>query len=503
MKFVAPLLLSMLLGVSLAEGEGPPAVPALDAIVRGAAEFWNVPGVAVAVVQNDRVIYLKGFGLRDVGGKEPVTPDTLFAIGSCTKAFTTTAMAMLVDDGKMSWDDSVRKHVPTFHLSDPLADGDVRLRDLVCHRTGVRGHDFLWYRSPWAAEEIVRKLAFLKLDRPFRTTFQYQTPMFMVAGMAVEAASRSSWSELVKRRIFEPLGMQRACFTTPAALEAEDHATPHRGDGEGAPVPIPWYRFNEPMAAGSICASVRDLAHWVRFQLGDGTWAGKRLVSEKNLLETHTPQIVMNPDSSTRALHPDTQLMSYGMAWVIQDYRGHQLVSHGGAIDGFRAHVTLLPKDRLGLVILCNLHETRMNLALSNNLVDAMLGLPPRDWNRIVSDQTNKDRTALQERLRQREAHRKPNTRPSLELTGYVGSYTEPAYGQARIALERGQLVWHWNSFACPLRHYEDETFQGEDVALGSFLITFTVGARGEVKSMKFTDGLNMEFLRAQKKASP
>ncbi|HJT79300.1 MAG TPA: serine hydrolase [Gemmataceae bacterium] len=485
-----------------------PAAPAesfdaarVDRVVEDALDAWRVPGVAVAIVRDDRVIYLKGHGIKEVGGQDPVTPDTIFPIASCTKSFTTTAMAMLVDDGKMAWDDPVRKHVPYFHLSDPLADGQVTLRDLVTHRTGVGPHELLWYRAPWSQEEAIRRIGRVKVEYPFRSSFHYQTTMFTTAGHAVAAAAKTSWADFVRRRILEPLGMKHVSFTTAEALKAADHASPHRPGRFGQLEVIPWYKMDVPEPAGSINASARDLAQWVRFQLGDGTFDGKRLVSAANLRETHTPQNIIRLEGVPRAMNPDTLQMSYGMAWVIQDYKGHLEVSHAGLIDGFRAHITLVPADHLGIVLLCNRHQTRMNLALSNTLVDRLLGLAHRDWNAFYQAEVRQEAAEAEARYRAREASRQPDTHPSHDLAAYAGTYEEPAYGTAEVTLEKGGLVWHWSSFTCPLSHFHYDTFTAESDVLGNPRIVFTLGADGEVATMKVVDALNVEFKRVKGKA--
>ena len=209
-------------------GAAPPDPAAVDAVVRDALKAWNVPGVAVAVVRDDQVVYLKGHGLRAAGSDRPVTPDTVFPLASCSKGFTTTILAMLVGEGKMGWDDPVRKHLPWFHLGDPLADREVTLRNLVTHRTGLRGHDLLWYRSPLPQEELVRRVGLLPLDKPFRTAFQYQSTMFTAAGLAEGAATKTTWADLVRERIFKPLEMAESSLTTTEALKAADLAMPHR-----------------------------------------------------------------------------------------------------------------------------------------------------------------------------------------------------------------------------------------------------------------------------------
>jgi CubicO group peptidase (beta-lactamase class C family) len=466
----------------------------VDAVVRGSLRAWGVPGVAVAIVRDGEVVYLKGHGVKDIRANDPVTPDTLFPIASCTKGFTTTALAMLADEGKLAWDDPVRKHVPFFRLGDPLADQAVTLRDLVCHRTGLAGHDLLWYHSPWSQEEIIRRAGRLPLDRPFRTAFQYQSIMFTAAGWAVRSAAGEPWEDFVRRRILDPLDMKGVAFTSTAALHTGDCASPHRLNDFGGVDVIPRYPMTVPDPAGSIHASARDLARWVRFHLGDGRVGSRRLVSAANLAETHTPQMVIRLRPLDREMYSETGQMSYGMAWVIQDYRGRKLVSHAGAIDGFRAHFTLVPEERLGLVLLNNLHRTWMNQALSNRLLDLLLGLPRRDWDRHIAGAVRKEAAAAAERERQRQARRRQGTRPSRELAAYAGSYEHPAYGTARVALEGGTLVWRWNSFRAELAHFHYDTFTLPVEIMGTPQVVFTLDAHGTVARMKVLGSMNVEF---------
>jgi CubicO group peptidase (beta-lactamase class C family) len=405
-------------------------------------------------------------------------------------------MAILVDEGKMGWDDPVRKHVAFFHLSDPQADREVRLRDLVCHRTGLAGHDMLWYRSPWSQEEIIRRAGRLPLDKPFRSTFQYQSTMVSAAGLAVQSAAGMPWSDFVQKRIFDPLGMTESTFTTTAAAHYADRARPHRLNGMRQPEVIPLYPMESPDPAGSIQSSARDLARWLRFQLGDGTAGGRRVVSAKNLAETHKPQMAIPMSRHDRELFPDTEHMSYGMGWVIQDHRGHDLVSHAGAIDGFKAHLALVPKARLGIVVLSNLHHTRLNLALSNSLLDLLLGLPRKDWNGILGRAMQRAEAEEAGQGRAELARREHGTRSSREPAAYAGSYEHPAYGTVRVSLERGVLVWRWNNFSGPLEHFHHDTFVLPIDIMGVPQVVFTLGADGTVSRMKVLGKMNVEFRR-------
>ncbi|MFN4258023.1 MAG: serine hydrolase [Gemmataceae bacterium] len=461
--------------------------PAIDELIDEALQAWEVPGVAVAIVGDNRVLYVKGRGVKDSHTRQAVTPDTIFPLASCTKAFTTTLLAQLVDDGVLDWDDPVRQHLPWFHLADPLADANVTMRDLVTHRTGVASHDFLWYRAPWPPAEVVRKMAWLRPSKSFRSTFIYQSTMFTAAGLALGATTKSSWQAQVQQRLLTPLAMKRTYLTTPEALRAGDHATPHRRDADGQVQAIPWYVIEHPEPAGSLHSCARDMTKWLQLQLGNGRLGDKRLVSAVQLAETRTPQIPLRLTGVHRAFNPDTLQMSYGMGWIIQDYRGQLMVSHAGAIDGFRAHVTLLPQANLGIVLLSNLHQSQMNLALSNTLVDHLLGLPYKDWHtsfraveRTVQAEADKRKQTLVQA-------RRPDLKPALPLSAYVGSYVEPAYGHGKVTLENDRLVWQWSSFRCPLDHHRQDAFFLSEEHLGDHLISFQI-EDGAVKSLTFLD---------------
>ena len=460
----------------------------IDKLVEDARKEWQVPGAAIAIVRGDEVVYLKGYGVRELGSSQPVTPDTLFAIGSTTKAFTTTAMAMLVDDGKMTWDDPVRKHIDFFRLSDPLASENVTLRDLVTHRTGLTQHDLLWYGSPWSREEILRKIAHVKLSRPFRSTYQYQNIMFLAAGYAVGLIAKSSWEDFVQRRIFDPLGMTRANFSTRIAAQTADHSTPHSKTRDGKVVAIGWRDIDNIGPAGSINASVRDLSRWLRFQLAGGTFEGKRLLSAAGLAETHTPQIVVRVDPTT-AQETETTQASYGLGWNISDYRGHLLLWHAGGIDGFLTNISLVPKAKIGIVIVSNLTPSRLPEAVSRGLLDVMLGLPKKDWVAIGSARTKRSEAAQQARRQEREAKRHKDTKPTRELTAYTGEYEDAAYGTARVTLENGALVLRWSNFTMNLEHFHFDTFSLKidflyDDRFENERLVFTLGPDGEVTTM-------------------
>jgi hypothetical protein len=259
---------------------------------------------------------------------------------------------------------------------------------------------------------------------------------------------------------------------------------------------IPLYPMRVPEPAGSIQSNARDMARWLLFHLADGCLGKRRLVSTTALGETHTPQMVVRMSELERETFPDTTQMSYGMGWVIQDHRGHLLLSHAGAIDGFRCHLTLVPAKNLGIAILSNLHQTRLNLALSDSLLDLLLDLPRSDWNARLLRVVRKDAAAAEERERQRLSHRHHGTHPSRELSAYTGRYQHPAYGTVRVTLEQGTLVWRWNDFNAALDHFHYDTYTLPIEIMGYPQVVFRLDADGSVKWMKVLGNMGVEFRR-------
>ena len=475
-------------GVALAAGS--PDRQVVDRLCRDTLSRWDAPGLAVIVVSDDAVVYLQGHGIREMGKKAAVTADTVFPLASLTKAFTATGLAILVDEGKAGWDDPVRRHLPAFRLSDPLADREVRLRDLLCHRTGLARHDLLYFGAPWSLEETVRRMAFLEPASSFRSRYEYNNLCYIVAGQAIGKAAGSTWEQFTRTRLLEPLGMKNTVFTRSAARALPDHAMPHRPGPRGNPQPTDWYADDRQVrGAGSLKASARDLAGWLRLNLSGGKVGGKRIVSAESLAELHTPQIVVPIDPGLARLSGTTQ-QSYGLGWRILDYRGRRVLEHGGANDGFRAHIVLVPRDRLGLVVLANLEETGMVHALGNRLLDELLGLPAKDWHSFF---LKKRALALQTRAAQKKARlatRRKGTRPSRELSAYAGTYRDRAYGEARVIVLGKHLVLAWSAFRVGLEHFHFDTFLGKiekDVTrsrLEDELVRFELDGDGKVRTM-------------------
>jgi CubicO group peptidase (beta-lactamase class C family) len=464
-----------------------------DKAARDAFAAWQFPGMAVAVVQDDKVVFLKAYGVKELGKAEPVTVDTLFQIGSTTKAFTSTAMAMLADEKKLDWDDPVRQYIDYFHLNDLCADAQVTLRDLVSHRTGLSRHDELWDNSPLSRQEILRRVAGLRLSKPIRSAYQYNNIMFMAAGEVVAAASKTTWDDFVRTRIFEPLGMTRT-RTAFADWAASDHAGGHRVD-KGKVSAQTALDDTNLAPAGSIKSSAHDMAQWLRFQLAGGVIDGKRLVSEAALNETRSPQFALRVEKASRELNPFTHVQSYAMGWNVADYRGELLVAHGGALNGFRTQVALLPEKNAGVVVMVNAGRGFGAIALRNTILDQILhATPPRDWTAAYLDFEKKADERAEQAKKDREAKRVKDTHPSRDLAAYAGTYRDAAYGDATVALENGALVFHWNRLAIPMTHYNYDTYlavsEADDV---DETVQFALGADGNVKTMSI---FGQEFAR-------
>jgi len=459
-----------------------PTRPELDALCQDALKHWRVPGLSVAIVHQGRAVLVKGFGVKDVTTNAEVTGDTRFPLASCTKAFTSLGLAMLVDDGKLDWDDPVRKHLSWFKLADPLADAEATLRDLLCHRTGLGRHDWLWYRTPDNFEARVRKLAVLKPAYSFRSRFEYQPIAFGAAGLALEQAAGQSWPRFMQERIFTPLELRATTAVFP-----KDHAgqvaSPHRQGPKGVQR-IERYPLDVPDPAGSMHASAADLARFLQMQLDGGVWKGRRLVSRQNLAEMHRPQMLIRREGYAAAINPETRVLSYGLGWVVQDYRGQWLSMHGGVVEGFRAHFTLVPEAGLGIALLNNLDRTMMNLALSNLLVDHFCGLPPRDWHGYFLSVQAEDERLESEHLAEQLAKRQKDTKPSRPLAEYAGAYVNPAYGSCEVRLMGGRLTWRWRHFHVPLEHFHFDTFSARQEPTLHTAIEFEVDEDG-VKSLK------------------
>lgn len=457
-----------------------------DDYVNKALKEWEVPGVAIAIVKGDQVVLAKGYGVRKLGETTPVDERTLFAIGSSSKAFTAAAIALLVDEGKVKWDDPVTKYLPGFEMYDPYVTREMTVRDLLTHRSGLQRGDFLWYGSDLDRKEIVRRARFIKPSWSFRSNFGYQNIMFLTAGQLVARVSGKSWDEFIQQRIFTPLAMTSSSTSINAFKSANNVASPHSKLNEKVQV-IPWRNIDNIAPAGSINSNVVDMAQWVRLQLGQGTFQNQKIFTPAAAKEMHASQTVIRFEPPYSLWYPEAHFLNYGLGWFLSDYRGRKVVEHGGAIDGMRAQVALMPEEKLGLVVLGNMGGSLLPVALMYRIFDTMLGAPQRDWSAEFLKTTRTLEQAAQAAEKKQESERIAGTKPSLSLDKYAGTYRNDLYGDVKVAFVNGKLNLRFGpAFTGDLEHWHYDTFRARFVAAGDakVFVTFALNAQGKLDSL-------------------
>lgn len=477
-----PLLAAIAAGPAPAAEPGP--LQGLDAYVAGAMRAWETPGLAIAVVKDGKPFLVKGYGVRRLGGRDPVGPDTVFALASISKTFTTAALAMLVDGDRLRWDDRVVDRLPGFRLSDPWVTGEIRIRDLVSHRSGVARGEMLWYYSGFGRAEVMRRVRHLPFDAGFRERFGYQNLMFVAAG-EVAAAAGEPWDALLAKRLFGPLGMVHT--STSVRALPRNRAAPHaRIDGKIQP--IEWLNVDNIGPAGGINSTARDLSRWMRLLLNGGALDGKRLLSEARIREMHTPVTPVPIGPKRRARTPETNFRAYGLGWFLEDYRGRRLAYHGGRIDGMSARLVLLPEDRLGVAVLTNWGRSSLPAAVAYRVIDAYLGAPARDWSAVLLAAAAEKEAARAAGDAEDAARRATGTRPAMPLQRYEGRYESEVFGTLAIRRDRNRLVLTRNAQAvADLEHWHFDTFRARfrSPALRDRFVTFMVDRQGQVTALE------------------
>ncbi|GEM_PF-63618 len=484
-----------------APAAAPAPATAFDAYVQRGMHDWHVPGLAVAVVKDDSVVFQKAYGVQNITTGAPVDIHTRFAIGSTTKAMTVMALGMLVDEGKLHWDDRVIDHLPSFRLSDPYVTRDVRIRDLLTHRTGLGGEgDLLWIMPDLSEAEIVRRMRYLKPDVPFRSQFIYNNIMYQVAGDVVAAVSGMPWEQFLTERIWIPLGMRETIPTVARAIGQPNVVSPHDLVHDSVRV-IPVQSTDQVKAAGSVYSSIADMTRWVQFLLDSGRVGGRRLVSDSVFREIFTPEI-----RAPRELYPALELsrphfFTYGLGFFLQDYAGYELAMHTGSIDGLCALIALVPERHLGFYVLENVDHAELRHALMYRAIDTWLGTGTRDWSAELRGLlTARTASAAPGRRASRAAGERPgraaragrdSAPASLPLERYAGTYVDSTFGDVRITLASGALHLAYLSSEAALAHERSDIFRAHEATrkyLDSAAVTFLPDGTGGVRALRFFD---------------
>jgi CubicO group peptidase (beta-lactamase class C family) len=424
----------------LAQGRpaAKPDLAALDRYVAQAVRDWHIAGLAIAVVSNDSLVFAHGYGVQDVRKKTPVNEHTRFAVGSTTKAMTSAGLAMLVDEGRIKWDDRVIDILPDFRLYDPYATRETTIRDLLTHRTGLPSTDFFWDREPYTQQESIHRLRYVKPTTSFRSTMEYQNTVFAIGGAIIEKVTSMPWDAFIRQRIFAPLGMNESEPLVAGIVGQSNVATPHAASGDTAVV-VPIHTTDPVASAGSVWSSVSDMSKWMRFILDSGRVGSKRLIKPETFTELVTPQIraPMSLYPALTASQPHG--FSYGLGWFIQDYQGEVVWMHTGSIDGMSAIIGLMPDRRTGVYVLANQDHAELRHALMYKVFDLFAGNPERDWSGELRPLFARPAFAIARGGPQQAGQ--TATAPTLPLDKYVGMYVDSAYGVVDIKLSGTTLT--------------------------------------------------------------
>ena len=492
-RTLAALALCILFTATASAQIPPPAD--LDAWVARSMQTFEVPGLSLAIVKDGKVVLAKGYGVRRLGDPTPVDELTMFRIGSNTKAFTTAALATLVDAGKLSWDDPVSQRLPGFVMYDPYVSHEMTIRDLLTHRSGMglgEGDLLLWPRSTYTRDEIIYKLRFMKPVSSFRSHYAYDNLLYVTAGQIIPAVTGVSWDDYIRQHIFAPLGMHHSNISNADFKPGDDRAFPHeRVDGKLQVIPFEVLDNVGPAGAINSCAT--DMAKWVQLQLNRGQFADRddRLFSQRQSKEMWSPQTILpiaDPPPPLAGLKPN--FADYALGWRLLDYHGRKLVGHTGGVAGFVSRVMLVPEENLGVVVLTNAEEDGAFDSILYYVLDRYFNLPSSDWITAFKSVKDLQEKEAAETMKKAEGARAADSKPYLPLEKYAGTYNDAWYGPITIRQENGRLVIsfdHTPTMTGDLQHWQYDTFKAHwrDHTIEDAFVTFSLNADGSIESAR------------------
>jgi CubicO group peptidase (beta-lactamase class C family) len=471
------------------------APPDLDHWVERAMETFEVPGLAVTIVKDGETVAANGYGVRLLGERAAVDERTLFGIASNTKAFTATALGLLVEEGKIEWDGRVVDYLPWFQMWDPYVTRELTVRDLLVHRSGLGlgAGDLLWWPpSTYDRKEIARRLRYLEPETSFRSAYAYDNVLYIVAGEVIEAVSGQSWEDFVQSRILDKVGMSGSNTLHSAVTDGGNVAATHaRVDGRVRPIAP--FTSDNTNAAGGINSSAEDMAKWLKVQLAHGQLTdGSRLFSEetaRELVTVVTPMPISAPPPELAEL--DTSFNGYGLGFGLREYRGHKLVQHTGGLPGYVSRVAMIPDAGIGVAVLTNQESRAAYDAIVYHILDHYLGAPPKDWIAAYEAVTRRENEENASAVATAQQSRDESSRPSLPLEQYAGTYTDAWYGDVTIGHANGKLAIefsHSPALRGPLEHWQHDTFVARwadrELRADAF-ITFALKPDGTIEHAK------------------
>ncbi len=436
----------------------------IDAELQKVLDATHAPGFAVAVVEGDKIIYAKGFGYRDYENKIPVDANTLFAIGSSTKAFTCAVLGQLRDEDKLSFDDSPQKYLPELEFFNNDMNNNIIIKDLMRHSTGLPRHDYSWYLFPTHdRDSLIQRIKYQEPFTGIRQQWYYNNFMYLAQGVIAKKITGKSWEDNIRERFIKPLGMSRTNVTIAEMKSASNAAYGYELKKGDVITKMDYYDIAAMAPAGSINSSVNDMSKWMITWLNKGKFKDAQILSEAYINEAISSQMIINAGLPDEEL-PDMHFANYGYGWMLQSYRGHYRVEHGGNIDGFSASVALYPTDKLGIVVLTNQNGSAATGLVRNTIADRLLGGKTTDWVKRYTDAQEKAKKEEAENNNEDNSAIVKNTRPSHIRQEYTGMYSHPGYGDFKIEVERDSLFAHFKLSKLWLKHYHYDVFEPFEV---------------------------------------
>lgn len=481
------LVFALLLGGSVpAASQGPPSLESIHPAIEEGLRAWQVPGLALAVVRDGKIVLARGYGVANLRTREPVTPDTQFYTGSATKSFTATLAAMVVAEGKAAWDRPVREWAAGFRMFDPVATERVTLRDLLSHRTGLPRLDFLKVNAPGRRTDLVDRIRYFEPTIDFRSGFQYSNEAVTVAGDLLARADGTTWEDMVRRRILRPLGMSRSTVSVDEMRSLGEYASPYIVR-QHEPEEMAFYDVGELRGpAGGLISSVNDLSKWLLFNMSEGRSNGVSILDAQALAELWVPRV---PVTRRAPRFPELSHQSYALGWIIDAYRGSLRISHPGNLYGFTSAVSFLPREKIGVAVLANLNGTPLPQIVERLVYDTLLGLPQIDWSGRLEEEEARLRAAVASRPSSDPA-RRPEAPPSRPLASFEGTYGCPGYGTLQVQRRGEGLAVVVRSGTFPLRHHNEDTFEFFHPVEGqSWLLAFRRDSSGGIAAVAIDGG--------------
>lgn len=450
---------------------------------------WGVPGMSVGIVHQGEVFLNRGFGFKEQGKSEPTNATTQYAIASNTKAFVSAAIGTLVMDGKLKWDEPVRKYLPDFAMYDPYVTEHITVRDLLCHRAGLGtfSGDVIWYKSEKSAAEVIKQIKYVPQAYPFRSGYGYSNLMFITAGEVIKAVSGLSWEEYVRKTFFEPLQMNETITSTNNL--SSNVATPHKPT-RNINQPIPWVNWDNMGAAGGIISSSDDMLNWIQLLLNKGISEGDTLIDPDILNEMWTPHNAFPITEKSKLDLPGRNFNGYGLGWGLYDYFGRKVVTHSGGYDGMYSRVVLVPDEQLGFVVLTN-SMTGIITPVIFDIINQFIKEDTRDWHEKYLQRPGGE--GMSDWIDQRKTARIENTSPRKENAHYTGTYYDPFYGTITIKEQEGKLRLLFEQapdLSATLAHWQLDTWEIKWDHIHAWfdfgLINFTFNTENEVIGIEF-----------------